>query len=123
MRYFLAIFLLGVGTFVTGCSGGYYVDPADFRAKGPAVSGRAVAPARATVRTANRSQSGATSTSHSNASEMNGREMNGTTGRSSDQIKPWPKRGTAESDLLQAEEADRERRIGRLLRDGICRGC
>jgi hypothetical protein len=37
-------------------------------------------------------------------------------------IRPWPKRGTAEFDQLQAEELAREQRIKEVM-SSICRGC
>ena len=40
----------------------------------------------------------------------------------SNEIRPWPKRGTPEFEQLQAEELARERRIKEVL-SSICRGC
>jgi hypothetical protein len=40
----------------------------------------------------------------------------------SNNIRPWPKRGTPEFDQLQAEEQAREQRIKEVL-SSICRGC
>ena len=48
-------------------------------------------------------------------------EITGSIARSND-IRPWPKRGTAEFDQLQAEELAREQRIKEVL-SSICRGC
>jgi hypothetical protein len=48
-------------------------------------------------------------------------EITGSIARSDD-IRPWPKRGTAEFDQLQAEELAREQRIKEVL-SSICRGC
>jgi hypothetical protein len=44
------------------------------------------------------------------------------TGSVARSIRPWPKRGTAEWDQLQAEELAREQRIKEVL-TSICRGC
>jgi hypothetical protein len=48
-------------------------------------------------------------------------DITGSTARSND-IRPWPKRGTPEFDQLQAEELAREQRIKEVL-GSICRGC
>src|SRR6266705_2495174 len=48
-------------------------------------------------------------------------DITGSIARSND-IRPWPKRGTPEFDQLQAEELAREQRIKEALRS-ICRGC
>ena len=48
-------------------------------------------------------------------------DITGSIARSND-IRPWPKRGTPEFDQLQAEELAREQRIKEVLRS-ICRGC
>ena len=48
-------------------------------------------------------------------------DITGSIARSND-IRPWPKRGTPESDQLQAEELAREQRIKEVL-SSICRGC
>jgi hypothetical protein len=48
-------------------------------------------------------------------------DITGSIARSND-IRPWPKRGTSEFDQLQAEELAREQRIKEVL-SSICRGC
>jgi len=48
-------------------------------------------------------------------------EVTGSIGRTGD-IRPWPKRGTAEWDQLQAEELAREKRIKEVL-NSICHAC
>jgi len=48
-------------------------------------------------------------------------DITGSIARSND-IRPWPKRGTPEFDQLQAEELAREQRIKEVL-SSICRGC
>jgi hypothetical protein len=48
-------------------------------------------------------------------------DITGSIARSND-IRPWPKRGTPEFEQLQAEELAREQRIKEVL-SSICRGC
>ena len=55
------------------------------------------------------------------AALTNAGDITGSIARSND-IRPWPKRGTPEFDQLQAEELAREQRIKEVL-SSICRGC
>ena len=117
MRYALAICLFGIIPVISGCAGGYYVDPADVRARQLASAGRVSGPERTAVRVVSRSRA-----QPGSSASQNDIDVTGATGRS-DEAKPWPKRGTPEANRLQAEEAARDRRIGEMLRNGICRGC
>jgi hypothetical protein len=118
MRFALVIILLGTVPVISGCSRGYYVDPADFGARRPAVSERAAAPERTPAQVVRRSRAEPVATARQDDSEITG-----TIGSSSSQVSPWPKRGTPEFNRLQAEEAERDRRIDQMLRTGICSGC
>jgi len=115
MRYGIAICWLGVSTVISGCSGGYYVDPAAFTAKRPAASQRFDGSERVSAQAVRRRVQPVSARSNSP-------EITGTTGRG-DEVRPWPNRGTPEWDKLKAEDTDRERRIEQLLRTGVCRGC
>ena len=53
------------------------------------------------------------------AALTNADDITGSVARST---RPWPRRGTAEWDQLQAEELAREQRIKEVL-SSICRGC
>jgi hypothetical protein len=114
MRHGLIIFLFGLSAAISGCSNGYTVDPAQYRTQRLAVSERPVQSAP----TARRSQGRPVDVAGAADSEIVG-----TTGRSNDEMRPWPKRDTPEWKRLQAEEAERERRIGEMLRSGVCRAC
>jgi hypothetical protein len=107
-RFGLAVGLTLLGLMVSGCSS-YYVDAANYRqqravaADDPSPRGR-VASSRASRR----------------AMAADAYDV-GTTG-ASDDIKPWPKQGTAEWDRMQAKNDEIERRA-RAATSNICRGC
>ena len=113
----VAICLLGVSAVVSGCAGGYYVDPADYVTNRPVRAQRIVASERDSALAVQRSR-----TRLVEAARPKALGTAGTTGRGNE-LRPWPKRGTAEWDQLQAEEAAREQRIERILRNGVCKGC
>ena len=122
LRLRIAICLIGVSPFVSGCAGGYYVDPADYLTNRPVTAKRIVASGivaseRDSAQPVRRSR-----TSSVEAARPKAMGTAGTTSRG-DELRPWPKRGTPELEKLQAEEAERERRIEHLLRRGVCKGC
>ena len=119
IRSIFAICLVAMGAILCGCSNGYYVDLAELRKRHPATAqdGPRVDVSRrrdnratvipATVMPAAGSPSATTGVR--------------TIGHG-DEARPWPNRGTPEWDRLQADEAEREKRIEQTLRS-ICRGC
>ena len=109
IRSGLAIVLIGASAMLSGCAAGYYVNLAELPQR-PTLGDRT--PARVAARQALRASVPA-STSDS-----------GTTGSiaRASAIRPWPKRGTAEWNQIQKDEAEREKRIAETLRS-ICRGC
>ena len=117
IRSVRVICLLGVSAVISGCSYGYYVDLDDYLDKRPAASERVVSAERAPARTARQSEAQPVAAVPSGNSGTTGTSVRG------DEIRPWPKRGTPELEKLQAEEAERNRKIEELLRNGVCRGC
>ena len=111
------ICLLGMSAVISGCSFGYYVDPADYLDKQPTTLERVALADRAPAGTARRTEAQPVATAPSGSSATTGRPVRG------DTMRPWPKRGTPELEKLQAEEAERNRKIEELLRTGVCRGC
>jgi hypothetical protein len=111
------ICLLGMGVVISGCSSGYYVDPVDYLGKQPTTRERVVLADRAPSRTARQTEAQPVATAPSGNSATIGTSVRG------DTMRPWPKRGTPELEQLQAEEAERNRKIKELLRTGVCRGC
>src|SRR3954453_23338250 len=99
MRFALVIILLGTVPVISGCSRGYYVDSADFRAGRPVTPERAAAPERTPAQVVRRSRAEPVATARQDDSEITG------TIGSSSEVAPWPKRGTPEFNRLQAEEA------------------
>jgi hypothetical protein len=110
-RLWVAIYLTLAGIAVSGCSGGYYVDAAQYRQQRH-LAAADDPPRRARV--ASRSSRGMT------ARATAGRD-DGTTGSASD-IKPWPKQGTPEWERTKAQDAEGERRVKNAI-NSICRGC
>ena len=119
LRLRIAICLVGVSPFVSGCAGGYYVDPADY------VANRPVTATRIGIVASERDSAPPVQRSRTRLVEAARPKAMGTAGTTSrgDELRPWPKRGTPELEKLQAEEAERERRIEQLLRRGVCTGC
>jgi hypothetical protein len=113
--------LLGVSAVISGCSFGYYVDPVDYLDKRPAASERVVSVERS--RTARQPEAQPVAAVPSGNSATTGAAATASTPARGDETKPWPKRGTPELEKLQAEEAERNRKIEQLLRTGVCRGC
>ena len=120
LRFRLAICLLSVSALISGCAGGYYVDPAGYVTNRSATSKRIVASERGSAQAVQRSRTRSVEAARPKAPDTV--ETVATTGRG-DELRPWPKRGTPELEKLQAEEAERERRIEQLLRRGVCTGC
>ena len=108
IRFDTAILLVGLGASLCGCGSRY----AALRAEAPQVQrvkhDVSLEPAIATQRV-------------QPAALTDAGDITGSMGRSND-VRPWPKRGTPEFDQLQAEELAREQRIKEVL-SSICRGC
>jgi len=106
IRSGLAVFLIGAA--LGGCTSGYYASLADTRQQraSTAVPPSAQSPASRTTQAA--VATGAVDTTGSLAQAA--------------EIRPWPKRGTAEWNQLQREELDREERIKAALQS-VCRAC
>jgi hypothetical protein len=117
VRLVSAAGLLGVALTATGCTGGYYVNSADYRGRPVPDQQYAQSSRRVVSRSVDRS-SDRPSPEESSSDE----DLRGTVGRSPD-LKPWPKRDTEEWKRMMAEEEARNQRIDNMLRTGICRGC
>ena len=108
IRFGTALLLIGLGAGLCGCGSRYET----LRAEAPQVQRvkHDVSPEPAVA-----------TQSVQPAAFTDAGDIAGSIARSND-IRPWPKRGTPEFDQLQAEELAREQRIKEVL-SSICRGC
>jgi len=110
MRLLVPIGLTFAGLLASGCSGGYYVDAAQYR------QARVATADDPTRRTRVVSSGVRTRTARTTITQNDG-----TVGEA-DQIRPWPRRGTPEWERTLAQEAQREKRVKDAI-NSICRGC
>ena|SRR3977135_3293680 len=106
IRFCTVLLLIGVGASLCGCASRHEAMRAEVQQPQRVKNDVSPEPAVATQRTQPAALTG---------------DITGSIARSND-IRPWPKRGTPEFDQLQAEELAREQRIKEVLRS-ICRGC
>ena len=111
-----AFWLIGAGIALSGCSNAYYVDLAQVRQQRLAT---AYEPAPA-QRTRVSLRSSEVPPARAEVAREQAESMS--TERQTDDIKPWPKRGTPEFERAQVEDAERERRLQQVL-NSICRAC
>jgi hypothetical protein len=96
--------------FLSGCSGGYYVDAAHMRQSRLAAVNDSP---RRVSRRASRTRTARATSTRNDASR-------GTAG--SGDLGPSPRRGTPEWERAEARERDQEKRVNDAIRS-ICRGC
>jgi hypothetical protein len=114
MRLLVPIALTLAGGLVSGCSGGYHVDAAQYRQSQVATAD--VQPRRTTVAAPAPVPAPLTRTVGAGLIQNDGTVGDAT------QIRPWPKRGTPEYERLQAQESEQEKRVKDAV-NSICRGC
>lgn len=108
IRFGYALSLIGVGASLCGCASRHEAMRVEAQQLQRVEHDLSPEPAVATQRA-------------QPAALTNAGDITGSIARSND-IRPWPKRGTPEFDQLQAEELAREQRIKEVL-SSICRGC
>jgi len=114
IRIGAALVLIGMSAILCACSSRYESARTEVRQPQPIHHD-----ASAEVTVARPRRQAATITDATNPTHA--AEVTGSIGRTGD-IRPWPKRGTAEWDQLQAEELAREKRIKEVL-NSICHAC
>lgn len=114
MRVCAPMGLALAGFILSGCSNWHYADVAQWRQAHPAAADQS----SRRVRTSSPSPQATPSRVTAARGEV---VTTGTVGESRP-LKPWPKVGTPEWEQLQAEEAERERRVKEAVQS-ICRGC
>ena len=106
IRFGAVLLLIGMGASLCGCASRHQSMRAEVQQPQQVKQNTSPDPAAATQRT----QPAALAD-----------DITGSIARSND-IRPWPKRGTPEFEQLQADELAREQRIKEVL-SSICRGC
>jgi hypothetical protein len=101
-----------VAVFLSGCSGGYYVDAAHMRQSRLAAAND---PLRRVSWRASRARTARAATTRSDATAGAGKMGSGDLG-------PSPRRGTPEWERAEARERNQEKRVNDAIRS-ICRGC
>jgi hypothetical protein len=111
IRFRTVLLLIGIGASLCGCASRHEAMRAEAQLR---------AEAQEPQRVKQVSPEPVVATQRAQPAALTG-DITGSIARSND-IRPWPKRGTPEFDQLQAEELAREQRIKEVL-SSICRGC
>jgi hypothetical protein len=117
IRFRTVLLLIGIGASLCGCASRHEAMRAEAQLRAEA---QQRADAQEPQRVKQVSPEPVVATQRAQPAALTG-DITGSIARSND-IRPWPKRGTPEFDQLQAEELAREQRIKEVL-SSICRGC